>query len=135
MIKFLKQVYLTAFPVIFKLSRQKDVAYKIGGAIGAITFVESLFLIAVFGYIEIFLNKKILFSKPTLAIAFFILFFVNMYFLWLRGYGTKFVNEFDGLKTSRRIFLMTSCVVILVATIVFLIYSAIAYRHFFQIHS
>src|SRR5580704_5254956 len=98
MIKFLKEVYLTGFAVIFKISRNKDVAFRIGIAICPLAFVESLFLIGIFGYIQMFLKKQILFSKPTIAIAFFMLFFVNMYFIWLRGYVTNFAHCFDGLK-------------------------------------
>jgi H+/Cl- antiporter ClcA len=133
MIRFLKEVYLTGFAIIFKISREKDVGFRIGIAIGPVAFVESLFLIGISDCIQMFLNKRILFSNSQAAIAFFILFFVNMYFLWLRGYGVKFADKFDGLKKSRRILLVTSCAVILVATIIFLIYSAIAYRHFFGI--
>jgi hypothetical protein len=37
MIKFFKEVYLTGFTIIFKVARVKDIAYKIGSAIPALS--------------------------------------------------------------------------------------------------
>ncbi len=115
------------------MGRVKDIAFRVGGAIALLTLVEVLFFIGAFYYTQIFLNKKILLSKPALTIYFFALFFLNVYILFVRGHGTKFEHEFDNLDKSRKKLLVTSCAVILVTIMIFFIYSAISYRHFFGI--
>jgi uncharacterized membrane protein YidH (DUF202 family) len=130
MIRFFKEVYLTGYVIIFRISRVKDIAYKAGAAIGFVTLIESLFLIGIDNCIEMFLNKKVILSKPAVWLALFALFLINVYFLFFRRYGTKFEREFDNIKKSRRIILVVSCVVVVVAVIVFCIFSSIAYRRF-----
>ena len=93
------------------MGRVKDIAYRSGGAIGFVTLIESLFLIGIDNCIEMFLNKKIILSKPAVWLALFALFLINVYFLFFRGYGTKFEREFDNIKKSRRILLVVSCAV------------------------
>jgi hypothetical protein len=134
MIRFFKEVYLTGFAIVFRLSRARDIAYKAGGAVGAITVVEWFVIEGLRGYIDIFLNKKIIFSKPIVLIAFFVLFLVNGYVLFFRGHGIKFAHEFNSLEKSRRILLVVSCAVLSLAAIVFGICSAIAHRHFIGAH-
>jgi hypothetical protein len=132
MIRFFKEVYLTGFAIIFNSSRARKVTYRAGGAIGALTLIEWLVFIGISGYIEMFLNKKLLFyfSKPVVVIAFFALFFANQYVLFIRGHGIKFAQEFASLKKSRRILLMVSCALLLLASMAFFICSAIAHRRF-----
>ncbi|MGA2028627.1 MAG: hypothetical protein ABSG87_00935 [Verrucomicrobiota bacterium] len=132
MIQFFKEVYLAGFVIIFKGSRARKITYGAGSAIAAITLIEWLVLIGISGYIEMFLNKKLLFyfSKPVVIIAFFALFLMNQYVLFIRGHGIKFAREFDSLKKSRRILLIVSWAVMVVVIIVFFIFSAIAHRHF-----
>jgi uncharacterized membrane protein YqhA len=76
------------------------------------------------------------FSEPEVVLAFLALGFLNLYALFFCGFtfshGIKFEREFDNLKKSRKILLVTSCVVLLLATIVFSIYSISAHRHFIQ---
>jgi energy-coupling factor transporter transmembrane protein EcfT len=130
MIRLVKEIYLTAFVIIFRLSRAKDIAYRAGGAIAVITVVECLILIGISGYLEKFLGKTYLISKPIFYIGFFAIVFVNGYFLFFRGNGIKFNQEFDGLEKSRRVVLVVSCALLVMAAIAFFIYSAIARRHF-----
>jgi hypothetical protein len=130
MIRYLKQIYLTEFAIIFRLSRARDIAYKAGGAVAAITVVEWFFIEGLRGYVDIFLNKATIFAKPVVLIAFFGLFFINGYVLFFRRHGIKFAHEFGSLKKSRKVLLVSSCAVLSVAAIVFGIYSAVAHRHF-----
>lgn len=133
MIQFLKEIYLTGFTIFFRISRPKDIAYKAGFAIGGVTLIQSFILIGIFYCIQMFLNKQILLSKPALGIAVFILFLINEYILYIRKHGIKFEREFNSLKKSRKNRLVAGYAVVTVAAIVFLICSAIAYRHFFGI--
>jgi hypothetical protein len=41
MIRFLKEIYLTGFTILFKLSRAKKITYRAGGAMTIITLIES----------------------------------------------------------------------------------------------
>jgi hypothetical protein len=68
--------------------------------------------------------------KPAVAAAFVALALVNIYILFVRGHGLKFAEEFESLAKSRRVLLATTFVIVSVATIVFGVWSAVAYRHF-----
>jgi hypothetical protein len=76
MIQLLKEVYLTGFAIIFRLSRAKDIAYKAGGAVVVIAVVEWFALLGISGYVEKFLDKSFLSisSRPIVFITFFALF-------------------------------------------------------------
>jgi hypothetical protein len=138
MIRFLKEIYLTGFTLLFRLSRAKKITYKAGGAMTIITLIETFNLLNISLCIEMFVGKQIVprFSEPEVVLAFLALGFLNLYALFFCGFtfshGIKFEREFDNLKKSRKILLVTSCVVLLLATIVFSIYSISAHRHFIQ---
>jgi hypothetical protein len=55
---------------------------------------------------------------------------MNGYVLYFRGHGIKFAREFDSIKRTKRILLMVSCAVAVVAVIVLFVFSAIAHRRF-----
>jgi hypothetical protein len=120
------------------MSRSKKISYKAGGAMTIITLIEAFNLSNIMCWLDIFAGKRILprFSEPEVLLAFLALGFLNLYVLFLCGFtffhGIKFEREFDNLKKSRKILLVTSCVVLLLATIVFSIYSTSAHRHFIQ---
>ena len=135
MIRFLKEIYLTAFVLINKLPTRKGNEFgRMGGAIAAIALIEWLNLFSISSCIDMFVGKPLFagFSKTEVSLTFFVLFFINVYVLYIRGHGIKFEHEFDHMKKSRKILLVTSCVVVLLATIVFSIYSTSACRHFIQ---
>jgi hypothetical protein len=134
MFRFFKELYLTGFIIIFKVSRAKNIAYKAGGAIGFITVIEWLILLGISSYMEMFVGKMFLFSKPVILIAFLALFFLNQYILFIRGYGIKFEREFDKLEKSRKILLIVSCAILALSAIVFFVWSSIAYRHFIGVN-
>ncbi len=139
MIRFLKEVYLTGFTIVFKLSRAKKITYRAGGAMTIITLIESFNLTNILSWIDIFAGKQIVprLSEPEILLAFLVLGYLNLYVLitcgFTFGHGLQFEREFDNLKKSRKILLVTSCVVLLLATIVFSIYSTLAYHRFFHI--
>jgi len=133
MIRFFKEIYLTAFAIIIKLpSRRDNTSGKIGVAITVITLIACLNLAGISSCIETLAHKKELLNFPKLVniMFFFAVLFMNQYVLVTRGYGIKFEREFGNLKKSRRILLVTSCVILLLGTIYFCIYSGLAYRHF-----
>ena len=130
MFRFFKEIYLTGFAIIFRLSRAKDIDFKVGAAIAVITLVEWFFFEGLRGYIDIFLNRIVIVSKPVVIITFFALFFVNQYVLTIRGHGIKFAHGFDSLDKCRRIVLVVSFAALSAAAIAFGICGAIAHRHF-----
>lgn len=136
MTRFFREIYLTGFTIIFRLSRARNINYKAGGAVGAVTMIEWLIFVGISGYIEMILDKKhlFLFSKPVVIVAFFALWLMNDYMLCVCGHGIKFAREFDSVGKSRRILLLVSCAVVLVAAIVFFIFSAIAHSHFIGVN-
>jgi hypothetical protein len=135
MFRLLKEIYLTGFTLLFRLSRSKKIGYKVGGACAVLTLVEWFNLLNISSWIDILSGKQVLppFSEPEVLLAFFALGFLNIYVLFVRGHGIAFEREFDKLGKSRRILLMVSCVVLLLATIAFSIYSTSAYHRFFHI--
>jgi hypothetical protein len=133
-IHFVKDIYLTAFTIIFRISRSKKTSYRAGAAICAVTVIESLFLVAVAGSIGVSLGQKLNFSRVVTVVAFIMLGLINQYLLFVRGYGTEFEREFDALEKSRRVALCVSCALAVIAMIVFFILSAITYRRFIGVH-
>jgi hypothetical protein len=131
MIRFIKEVYLTGFTIMFKISRAREIKYKAGSAIAVVALVESFALMGIQWHVEILLNRRFLLPKPAVAAAFVALALINIYILFVRGHGLKFAEEFKSLAKSRRVILATTFVIVSVATIVFGVWSAVAYRHFF----
>jgi hypothetical protein len=132
MIRFLKDLYLTGFTVLFRIRPRGKISTRAGRAIGGVTLIEWFILVGISSCIEMLLGKRFLFyfSKPVIVSAFFALFLVNQYVLYIRGHGIKFDREFNNLGKSRKIVLVTSCAVLLVATIALSIYSGLAHRRF-----
>jgi hypothetical protein len=135
MTRFVKELYLAGFAIIFRHARVKETGYKAGSAIGLLTVVEWLILIGASGYVQIFLGSKYLLPKSAVVIAFLVLFFLNGYVLFFRGHGVRFAHGWDSLEKSRRVALVVSCAAVAVAALVFFIFSAIAYRHFLAIRN
>jgi hypothetical protein len=130
LIQFLKEIYLTGFAIIFNASRVRKISYKAGGATNFVAVIEWFVLLGIFGFIEIFLNIKIPLSKLTVLIAYFALFFINDYFLNVRGYGIKFAHEFEGFEKSKKKRLILSFVITGLVAIAFFIFSAIIHRRY-----
>jgi hypothetical protein len=132
MIRFFQEIYLTGFVVTFRVSRARNIVYKAGGAIAAITVIEWFILVGILGCIGMFLGTKVLIyvPKPLILIAYFALFFLNQYILFIRRYGIEYEREFDRLDKSRKTLLKASCAILALGAIVFFIWSGIAYRHF-----
>lgn len=136
MIQFIKECYLASFAIVFRVSRQPNIDIRTGGAIAPIVLVESVNLQNMQSCIEMYLNKKGLFGASTLImlITFSVLLLGNYYYLVFRGHGIKFAHGFNNLKKSHIIVLKVSCTFVLLATIVFSIWTTIAYRHFIIVH-
>ena len=132
MIRFLKEIYLTGFALLFRHSRNKQIGYKVGASISIITLVELFNIMNIASCVEMFSGKRFLphFAEPEIILIVLVTGFLNAYVLFSCGYGIKFEREFDHLKKSRRVFLTVSCVVVLLVTIAFSIYSISAHRRF-----
>jgi hypothetical protein len=132
MIRFLKEVYLTAFTLLYRLRPSQKDSTRVGRALAGITLIEWFVLVGISSCIEMFAGAKNLFyfSKVVIVIAIFALYFVNQYVLATRGHGIRFEREFDKLKKTKRTLLMGSCAVLLVTAMAFFIYAGLAHRRF-----
>jgi hypothetical protein len=133
MLRFLKEIYLTSFTILFRLGGgewpHEINAWK--GVVG-IALIQGIVLLAIEGWLEIFTGSRFLPHIPKLAVvaAFLILSFCNYYGLVLCRHGVVFEQEFDKFARSKKILLLTICVEIILVAITFFIYSAVRHRHF-----
>jgi len=142
MIQFFKEIYLTAFSILFKIPGGNTKG-KIAGAVTLITLIEWLILAGIASWIDIFTGTRFLLSdanslissKLIVVVLLLALGSVNNRVLVTRGHGIKFEREFNNLKKSRKNLLIASCVTLSLTAIAFFIRSRLAYRHFFQINS
>jgi len=136
MFQFFKELYLTAFTIFFKVGGADwTPGINAGKGVASVALIESAFLIGIVLWIDVLVGTKSLFDIPKWAavIAFLALCAANHYPLVARGHGITFEREFNHLKKTRKILLMASCVVIILAAIAFFIYSVSVYHRFFHI--
>jgi hypothetical protein len=133
MLRLLKEIYLTAFTIFFRVGGA-DWTPSINGwrSVVCITLIEWFVLLGIGSWVDMFIGTQFLLnlSKWGIRIAFLVLCFVNYYVLVACSQGVEFEREFSHLKKSRKVLLVTSSVAIMLAAIVFFIYSAIVHRHF-----
>jgi hypothetical protein len=140
MIRFFKELYLTGFTLLYKIPGGTPHS-KTGTSVPVIALFEVAFLAGVLSWIDISNGKRFLLSssnslashKIVFLFFFIVLSLVNYHILVTRGHGIKYEREFNNLKKSRKILLVTSCCGLALATIAFFIYSRFAYRRFFHI--
>ena len=133
MIRFIKELYLTAFTVLYRRAADKKTTYKAGTATATITLIEWLNLVDILCWIGILNGEKLITHfSIEICLAWIPIGILNTYFLYTNGHGLRFESKFDKLEKSRKTLLKICCAVLLVATIVFTIYSFAAYRHFIQ---
>lgn len=105
-----------------------------GKGVFVVSLIAFFIIEAIKQRIEILLGARFSFdSSPWDMAAVLALYFLNRYVLITRGHGIKFEREFTHLKKSRKILLLVSFAVLLLATIAFAICSDSAYRRFFHI--
>ncbi|MGB7749531.1 MAG: hypothetical protein WBN75_19845 [Verrucomicrobiia bacterium] len=142
MIRFFKELYLTGFTLGFRARMPEKFGGGWGPVIDAGKGVAVLSLIILInltnirGWIEIYIGTRFSFDSSRWAqwaIA-LIFFYANYYVLVTRGRGIKFEREeFKNLKISRKVLLIMSFTALLLATIVFSIYSVSTYQRFFHL--
>jgi hypothetical protein len=137
MFRFFKELYLTMFTVGFRLRAPQRFGGGWGPIIDAgkgvlvVSLIAFLILKGIKSNIEILVGKKFSFdSSPWELAAVLALYYVNYYVLITRGHGIKFEREFTHLKQSRKVLLLASCGVLLLAAIAFSDYSRFAYFRF-----
>jgi hypothetical protein len=139
--QFLKELYLTAFTLGFRFRAPKRFGggwgpiVDTGKGVGFVSIIELVILTDLQGWIEFLVGTRSSFDSDrwatwAIALAFYL---ANYYILVTRGHGIKFEREFTHLKKSRKILLVTSCAVLLLATIAFSICSIPAYQRFFHL--
>lgn len=135
MFQFFKEIYFTAFIIFFRAgSADWTPTINASKGVAAVALIESAFLIGIASWIDIYFRIKSLFdnSKLTAILAFLILCAVNHFLLVVRGHGIKYEREFSHVTKNRKIFLVVSCVILMLASVVFFVISANAHRHFIK---
>jgi hypothetical protein len=128
-IRFFKELYLAGFAVLFRLSRSKDIGFKVGYPILVYTLIQWFTLLGIYVDTVKYLNKKNILSDAVILTSYFVLYFLNVYILFIRKYGVKFAQEFGNFKKSKRILLTTIFTVLSVAGLIFSICSIFFTRH------
>jgi len=144
MIQFLKELYLTVFALGYKsgiaggwqrMNRRFGIIMDIGKGVLLVWLIEFFILKGIESYIEIRVGTKFSFDSSLwakIAISFAI-YYANYYVLVTRGHGIKFESEFNNLKKTRKVLLVVSFVVLLLATIALTVCSVSDYQHSFHI--
>lgn len=131
MIRFLRDIYFTAFTIFYRLGISSTPSWDKGRGAAGIAIIQAIVLMSVEGWIEMLGGTRLPhLPKWMIFIAGLALCVANYYVLVTCGHGVEFEREFSHLKKSRKVLLVTSCVAIMLAAIVFFIYSAIVHRHF-----
>jgi hypothetical protein len=141
MIRFLKELYLTGFTLGFRARMPEKLGGGWGPVIDAGKGVAVLSLIGLINltnieyWFDICIGTRFTFdsNRWEQGAVFAAAFIANYYILVARGYGIRFEREFKNLKKSRKVLLVVSCAVLLLADIMFSIYSDSTYRRFFHI--
>jgi hypothetical protein len=137
MLRFLKELYLTMFTLGFRFRIGDGLGPTMDAGKGVLLICVIILFIfnGIKSYIEIYVGTRFNFDSALWERAAIILaiYLPNNYILDTCGHGIKFEREFTNLKKSRKVLLVMSCAMVLLATIVFGICSDSAYRHFFQI--
>jgi len=141
MVRFFKQLYLTGFTVGFRLRMPERLGGGWGPIIDAgkgilvVSLIAFINLTNIADWIEIHNGTRFSFdSDPWVTkAAVLALYLMNYYVLVTRGHGIKFEREFNHLEKSRKILLLVSFGVLLLATVAFSIYSISAHQRFFHI--
>jgi hypothetical protein len=132
MIRFINESYLTTFAVVFRIFPGRTRGYRAGAAIGAITLIEMLVVFGILMCADIHVGRRLLNSgnKWIFLSVVALLYFLNLYVLFLRGHGISFEREFDRLKKSKRVALVLCCVMAAAVAISFFVCSAVAHDRF-----
>jgi len=134
MFRFLKELYLTGFLLGFKFAKDRwPFPVNIGKGVAGVTLIEAFILLGIQSWIEIHRGTRFHDNDWKSWIAFLALSLPNYYALVTLGHGIKFEREFAHLKKSKKILLLVSFTALMLATILFTIYSVSAYQHFFHI--
>jgi ABC-type transport system involved in cytochrome c biogenesis permease subunit len=106
-----------------------------GKGVAGVTVIEGFILMSIEVWIEMYFGTRFLLSasKWAIGIAFLALYYSNYYVLVSRGHGITFEREFTTLEKSRKVLLVASFVVLVLATIAVMIFSVSAYHRFFHI--
>ena len=139
MIRFFKEIYLTAFTIGFKLRAPPQLGggwgptIDAGKGVGVVWFIEFCFLMGGRDYIEVLNKVRYSFdSSLWVKVAMiFALYIPNYYILVTRGHGIEFERGFTHLKKSRKIVLIACFSLLVLTAIAFLNYSRSANHLFF----
>ena len=132
--RFIKELYLTAFVIFFRIARDAwSHNVNAGKGVAGVTLIEVLLAIAIEGWIEIFFWKALpRLPQWAFFVAFFILCGANHYPLVTCGHGIVFEREFTHLKRSRKLLLVAASGGFMLAAIMFFGYSGFVHRRFIE---
>lgn len=139
MIRFFEELYLTVFTLGYKfriaggwgrINPRFGIIMDTGKGVLLVWLTAFFIIFGIKQYIEIHIGTKFSFdSTPGEMVAVLALYYANHYILVIRGHGVRFEREFNNLKKSKKILLVTTCAVIMLAAIVFSLHMRDVYQH------
>ena len=137
MIRFFRELYLTWFTLGFRFRTGRGWGPIIDAGKGVLfaLIIQLLILSGIEQHIEIFIGTRLLFNSGIWVFipAGLAIYFANYWVLISCGHGIRFEREFDNLNKPRKVLLLVSCVVLLLAATTFFAYSVSAYHSYFRI--
>jgi len=136
MLRFFKEIYLTAFTIFFRFCNGAwSPETNAGKSVTVIALIEEAFILGVVSWLDVLVGTRSFLNIPkwVIAVAFLALWVANQYLLVVLGHGIIFEREFTHFNKSKKIRLLTSCVAIIVGIVSFFVYSVSVFHQFFYI--
>jgi hypothetical protein len=129
-LRLIKELYLTAFTIFFRISGWSPKTNR-GCSAAVITLIESVILMGIASLLDDLFGTTILVDVPKWKIYsfFFALGAVNCYVLIFRRHGIKFEHDFTHFEKSKKIFLVTSCLIIILTAVILSFYAITIHRN------
>lgn len=130
--RYIKEIYLTGFAVLFRLRPNQRASTRAGRAISALTIILWIAFWALLCLIEMLSGKRFLTQVGKLEIvgAWFAFYLINLQILYVRGYGVRFEREFDKMDNPAKRLLIWRFIVFVLALVTFSILLFIAHDHY-----
>jgi hypothetical protein len=108
-----KELYLSVFVLLFRISRWKGEFRAYSAALG-VAVVEGILVLTFWAWIQTATKHYIEVNKWALIIAIFVIVSPTNYFLVLRGHGLAFERRFDDFSERKQAALYIAAVCIVV---------------------
>lgn len=129
-----EDLLLTVFVLFYRIARgQWWPAANAHKGVAGVTIVEGCLCIVALGWVEVALGHRFQISEWIIGAALLVLALANFYFLIDRKRGLNFELQFDDLSRSKRLFLRSGAIGLIVTTFGLMFWSVEIYHRVFGI--